>query len=147
MSRPATPTRKTSSRRHFGHLNESRPKDARSSCGARDIGQAPHCAHFTNTSSTCSGDRSALIFLEPGTALDVPRRYAHGHARTGRRHAERVHAPARGKQRAGKEPLPSRCHPVSASCSAASVGARLPPGLAHAMVVPSFLWGHPWTNF
>jgi len=79
MSRPATPTRKTSSRRHFGHLNESRPKDARSSCGAGDIGQAPHCAHFINTSSTCSGDRSALIFLEPGTALDVPRR-AHRHA-------------------------------------------------------------------
>ena len=80
MSRPATPTRKTSSRRHFGHLKESGQKDARSSCGARDIGQAPHCAHFTNTSSTCSGDRSALIFLEPGTALDVPRRYAHRHA-------------------------------------------------------------------
>ena len=60
MSVPATPTRKTSSRRHFGHLKLSRlkPKAAGSFCGgASDIGHAPHCGHFTRT---CSGERRML---------------------------------------------------------------------------------------
>jgi hypothetical protein len=38
---------------------------------ASDIGHAPHCGHFT---STCSGSGNRLrMFLEPGTALDVPK--------------------------------------------------------------------------
>jgi hypothetical protein len=58
MSRPATPTRKTSDRLHFTHLKDSTQEENVSSCGASDIGHAPHCGHFT---STCSGDKFRIF--------------------------------------------------------------------------------------